>query len=69
MAAGLENTALIASWGAAMPVPPIALEMGPMAIRLVPLVAMAAGTKVSVQARIAIHKQNFLILSYLPTHR
>ena len=56
MAAGLEKTALIASWGAAMPVPPMAREMGPMAIRLVPLVAWAAGASISVQARIAINK-------------
>ena len=41
MAAGLENTALMASWGAAIPTPPIARETGPTPIRLSPLVARA----------------------------
>ena len=39
MLAGLENTALMASWGAAMPTPPMAREMGPTPMRLSPLVA------------------------------
>src|SRR5512143_2848584 len=41
MAAGLEKTALMASWGEAMPTPPMAREMGPTPIRLSPLVARA----------------------------
>ncbi len=41
MAAGLANTALMASWGAAMPTPPMALDIGPTPIRLSPLVAIA----------------------------
>jgi len=39
MAAGLAKTALIASWGAAMPTPPMARAMGPIAMRLSPFVA------------------------------
>jgi hypothetical protein len=35
----LEKTALMASWGAAMPTPPIALEIGPIPIKLSPFVA------------------------------
>jgi ribosomal protein L11 len=43
MAAGFEKIALIASWGAATPTPPMALDMGPIPIRLSPFVAKAAG--------------------------
>ncbi len=39
MAAGFENTALMASCGAASPVPPNAREFGPIPIKLTPLVA------------------------------
>jgi hypothetical protein len=39
MAAGFEKTALMASWGAAIPTPPMDLEIGPMLMRLSPLVA------------------------------
>ena len=67
MAAGLEKTALMASWGAAIPVPPMAREMGPIPIRLSPLVAMAVVASISVQARIAINKMVFLIAYYLLT--
>jgi hypothetical protein len=46
MAAGLENTALMASRGAAIPTPPMAREMGPTPMMLSPLVARAAtGTR------------------------
>jgi hypothetical protein len=41
MAAGFEKTALIASWGAAIPTPPMEREIGPILIMLSPFVARA----------------------------
>jgi len=55
MAAGLANTALIASRGLAIPVPPMAREMGPMAIKLSPLVAQAVGAASITRTRTAIN--------------
>jgi hypothetical protein len=63
MAAGLENTALIASWGDAMPTPPMALEMGPTPMRLSPLVARErAGTNPTL-ARINKDKSRLIAAS------
>jgi hypothetical protein len=69
IAAGFENTALIASWGAAMPTPPIALEIGPIPMRLSPFVAKAKGvTKKSKTKTHDAHKTfltgNLLSLSF-----
>ena len=64
MAAGLEKTALMASWGAAMPTPPMARETGPTPIRLSPLVARAGVDSKTVKNNTAIilHK-NFIFSS------
>ena len=61
MAAGLAKTALMASIGWAIPTPPMDLAMGPMAIKLSPLVAKAAVDNSIVQEKIAKTLNNFFI--------
>jgi hypothetical protein len=61
MAAGLAKTALMASWGAAMPTPPMALEIGPTPIRLSPLVAIAGADNKTVKNKTRIILQNDFI--------
>jgi hypothetical protein len=61
MPAGLEKTALTASWGAAMPTPPIDLEIGPMPINWTPFVAKAAGDRVATRATTANTVNSFRI--------
>jgi hypothetical protein len=65
IAAGFEKTALIASWGAAIPTPPIARETGPMLIRLSPLVAEAKPVNKSTK-RTAKNGEAYLLIDYPP---
>jgi hypothetical protein len=71
MAAGLEKTALMASWGLAMPTPPMAREMGPTPIRLSPLVADAVATSKRVKPTTIIVKVilAFIALSFRLDYR
>ena len=51
MAAGLAKIALMASWGAATPTPPMERDMGPTPMRLDPLVARASGTSTRIAVK------------------
>jgi hypothetical protein len=63
MAAGLEKIALMASWGAATPTPPMALEIGPMPIRLSPFVARAAGEIMATRPRMVNTKNKLFLMN------
>jgi hypothetical protein len=66
MAAGLAKTALIASCGAAIPTPPIDLEIGPIPMRLVPFVAKTGVDNIATKDTIiAILKMFFMTYSSL----
>jgi hypothetical protein len=49
IAAGLANTALIGSCGAAIPVPPNDLDIGPIPMSISPLTAYAEGDKMRIK--------------------
>jgi hypothetical protein len=61
MAAGLEKTALMASWGAAIPTPPILRDMGPIPIKLSPLVARTIVALRAMKRKTLSNKIHFFI--------
>jgi len=68
MPAGLADSAVTTSCGAAIPTPPIDLEMGPMEIKLDPLAPCAGDETTTTKASIVTIPISRLISSFPPSY-